>query len=560
MKLTDKKDEVKTAVLNAKPGEIITLKGYAGTGKTATAAEIIADFSNTHGLFGQVPVLVAAPTAAAVAVLKSKLASKSLNIAFKTLASVCQKHVEIVTFLDTDFIIDDEHISDLYQVLAKFGCDQKQIETFVQVITQSFKTSSGERKVNIYNVDLARLNEFFNERFKGSVKATTRNDFILLHPQDIASTLAKYALVVLDEMSMVGSELFNAFHQAIQLLENRAPVVLTCGDPGQLQPVQAKMNDAMLSAPDGKHSFLLEEILRSTDGIAQLGQFIRKGVPIDGLADFFEDAIDVIRTQQDTQSLLKSQEQKLLEADVVISYRNNVVKQANEFIRAKKITYDQLHSLQVGEPIVIKQNAGYAGGGYITFANGELYQVAKIYEPTTAIMKYFSAIENCSSHRFNIRLDVLDDEKNAIAIKEAILQKLGQADATSEMGALGYIYEGLSSRNLLMVEFISPLGATNTAIVKHDLKDDTSNIAKIAMKVMANFSKAMDGQLPYVKADFGYAVTIHKAQGSEWKNVCCILFKNDLAIAGKLNPQDRKSLPYTAVTRAKEKVKILYVV
>lgn len=49
--------------------------------------------------------------------------------------------------------------------------------------------------------------------------------------------------------------------------------------------------------------------------------------------------------------------------------------------------------------------------------------------------------------------------------------------------------------------------------------------------------------------DFGYAITVHKAQGSEWRNVVVLDIQNSWA--------DRKRWLYTAITRSKERLTIL---
>lgn len=52
-----------------------------------------------------------------------------------------------------------------------------------------------------------------------------------------------------------------------------------------------------------------------------------------------------------------------------------------------------------------------------------------------------------------------------------------------------------------------------------------------------------------VELDYGYAITVHKSQGSEWNRVALV---DDFLM--KEQPQFRKRWLYTAVTRAKEKI------
>lgn len=53
--------------------------------------------------------------------------------------------------------------------------------------------------------------------------------------------------------------------------------------------------------------------------------------------------------------------------------------------------------------------------------------------------------------------------------------------------------------------------------------------------------------------DYGYAITVHKAQGSEWDHVCLI---DDGMFDGWGNSEDRKRWLYTAISRASETVTI----
>jgi exodeoxyribonuclease-5 len=52
--------------------------------------------------------------------------------------------------------------------------------------------------------------------------------------------------------------------------------------------------------------------------------------------------------------------------------------------------------------------------------------------------------------------------------------------------------------------------------------------------------------------DFGYAITCHKAQGSQWKDVCIV---DESAVFNRNGSQDKWL--YTAITRASEKVTVI---
>ena len=70
MKLSEEQEKVLDAVVEANPGDIITLIGYAGTGKTVTASACVkAIIENRENP----KVLICAPTASALSVLKNKI-------------------------------------------------------------------------------------------------------------------------------------------------------------------------------------------------------------------------------------------------------------------------------------------------------------------------------------------------------------------------------------------------------------------------------------------------------------------------------------------------------
>ena len=91
MELTEKQAAVLTAVQNANAGDFIVLRGFAGTGKSVTASEIMKKLN--------VPTLVLTPTAAALAVLQRKIDSLGIkNVECRTIASVMTLHQSVIRF------------------------------------------------------------------------------------------------------------------------------------------------------------------------------------------------------------------------------------------------------------------------------------------------------------------------------------------------------------------------------------------------------------------------------------------------------------------------------
>src|SRR5699024_9592667 len=67
-------------------------------------------------------------------------------------------------------------------------------------------------------------------------------------------------------------------------------------------------------------------------------------------------------------------------------------------------------------------------------------------------------------------------------------------------------------------------------------------------------NKNGDMACPLIWVKFAHALTVHKSQGSEWNNVVYVVQASDMKINSGTN------LPYTAITRAKNNIDIVYVV
>ena len=121
----------------------------------------------------------------------------------------------------------------------------------------------------------------------------------------------------------------------------------------------------------------------------------------------------------------------------------------------------------------------------------------------------------------------------------------------------------LATSAIELVDLKSKLGDVSTAWVFKDNQEwkhrNTSDAQQYrdADKIVNNFAELtysyLDEFRPLVHTNFGYAMTVHKSQGSEWPSVTYLVTQKDLNIM-----RGKPNLSYTAVSRAEDDVKIIY--
>ncbi|MGD9738440.1 MAG: ATP-dependent RecD-like DNA helicase [Bauldia sp.] len=113
---------------------------------------------------------------------------------------------------------------------------------------------------------------------------------------------------------------------------------------------------------------------------------------------------------------------------------------------------------------------------------------------------------------------------------------------------------GLLNGGLWSVRSARPGGAKSIVvdIESTDLPDQLTHTAKVRREFFTGQEQELtwDARRNYDEFDFGYALTVHKAQGSQWGNV--VLFDQSAAFGA-----DRNRWLYTGITRAAERVTIV---
>lgn len=189
---------------------VAVLEGYAGTGKTTLIGHLLAVLME-DGRFG--PIAVAAPTNKAVRVLREKILS----------AGVSMPHAPV----DPD-----------------------------------------QRNRSVGALDFASIHSFLG------LKMTEREDGTQECKAARDPSLHEYALVIVDECSMIGSELFQRI-----LIAKRDALVLFVGDPAQLPPIEPGENLSPTFAKVQLKVHLSEVVRQAADNpIIALSVVLRKAI------------------------------------------------------------------------------------------------------------------------------------------------------------------------------------------------------------------------------------------------------------------------------------------
>jgi exodeoxyribonuclease V len=267
------------------------------------------------------------------------------------------------------------------------------------------------------------------------------------------SPLAKAALIIIDECSMVDEQLGK------DLMSFGTPI-LVLGDPGQLPPVTGG-GYFTEQEPD----YLLSEIHRQAkdNPIIQLAMDVREGREI-MRGDY--GSAQVISKSEVTQSLV-------LDADQVLVGTNRTRRRYNQRLRELKgFSADYPQS---GDKLVCLRNDPAKG-----LLNGSLWQV-------------MSSSRETVKPGINLMIRPEDDDMDR--------------------------------------------GAAKIKLLKAAFEESETEIPWSTRK-------------RYDEFDFGYALTVHKAQGSQWNNV--VLFDESFAFR-----DSRERWLYTAITRAAETLTIV---
>lgn len=495
--------------------KIFLLRGYAGTGKTVTLSHIISDshFKN---------ILVIAPTVKALSVLRGKLPKKvpGKTIDFSTMSKLIETPSEKITVFEQEFklnqtdLFGSNGLKDMLQKLQVWDDD---------IITQrTIYKKAGEKNEIKYIINEDLLDKNIKSKFGQSMSTPVEPDFIFKDIDEVVRVLMNYDIIMIDEMSMINEDSISQISQAMKQVSSLK--LLMSGDKGQLPPVNGQLNHFFDLENPGDEVFKvdLEKILRSTDNIALVAQMIRQGVEIEQLAMTIENGSIV---NVDAETFCRQNQDLLRSIDIALAFTNKDVNTFNSEIRKAKGFSGK--GANVGEPVIVLENSVPNEDGLVPFANGEEFLITNKYSQKDALERVKEAFKSIGS------------DATIRSLKEEI-----------EV----YVEAGVVE----LIELQDALNQTHFAFIPIDFEKQYGYNWKNMKEAFKNFAHLNDGELPLLHVTYSYARTIHKSQGSEWTNVLLWLTSKNMWAMGKDNVKNKRSLPYTGYTRARETCHLVY--
>lgn len=297
-------------------------------------------------------------------------------------------------------------------------------------------------------------------------------------------------LIVIEEASMVGEQMFEDIYSVALELGCH---ILCVGDPFQLPPVEVESKDK--SVPFG---LLLPNFKYDTQ--ADLTEITRQALesPIirASMKLRFGDAAEAVMEMPRVRpaEMLEKHLELLNTNGVVICHKNSSRHELNRRIREhKNLSKLTLHD---GEPVLVLRN-------------------------------------NYQLNRFNGEVLKFDGWVKTPGKQYEIYDRWRQSVDHASFG-------------LATVE-----GGEECGIVPKAVFGSLDSLSVSAIEQVAR--TALGPKVPYLHCSFGYTLTAHKSQGSEWKDVMVVVERSVQPYT-----KDGRRWLYTAVTRARENVSIVW--
>ena len=360
-------------------------------------------------------------------------------------------------------------------------------------------------------------------------EATTVHSLIKIIPHKVipiynAHNKLPYDVVLVDEVSMLDLSLF---HNLVKALPQNCRLILL-GDRNQLSSVEAGAVLAEISnyAITSKQSFFteLQKGYRCNEVISELAKLINAD-------DFLDHYTQLLKTKNSTTwphicSLFNKNNISFDEEHIITWYKdiNSASKLANESLKKNSLNPNAKESFY---PFVqyLKEKTQNGTQGL------ELNEIYKAFE----LLNYFRIL--CSNRNGPLGQNILNELISNQVFFEIYNKKRRESD------------KFFTGQVVMVTQNNQALGLANGDIGFCAPDKNHNNALRIFFEATSTDKERIVNPIFLNDYDLGFAMTVHKSQGSEYNTVALITSLVD-------NPVLTKELMYTAITRARDKVKL----
>ena len=339
-------------------------------------------------------------------------------------------------------------------------------------------------------------------------------------------------VVIIDESSMIDDSLL----AAINMIKPFVKGIIFMGDAAQLSPVQHE-DGRKSKVFEGDNTLELTKVERTGDNpVLKECTNLRNGLPltyqthlVNGQGVVYQHNTDINGIKLLLSQIISSTDEQNHNAFRICCGTNNAVQQMNDAVR--EIMFgDAKAPIHIGEIITAYDNVGY-------FMNSVDYVVSNVGQEKT--------------YTFNTRFGSVTAKVQNIVLNE-IGAKTGHQVTILALDNEPSVYNQIAAINK---QFHASLN--NPAI-----KKDPYAFKKIAKEfaefrsAFASMKSIVEDRRTVVKKqfDFGYALTVHKSQGSTYDQV---MFHEPSVENAKFLESTKQQLKYVAVSRARSRVYVL---
>jgi len=513
--------------------KIYGLFGYGGTGKTTIIVELIKNLLTQKYIKS---IIFTAPTNKALNVIKNKFA-----LAIK----------EIFKFLDMEF-------------------DEK----------NSFETNLEKLKKYKINIDFATIHRLMKYKTEFNI------DGEMIFVREKENLLDNYDIVIIDECSMVS---INLIFDIILEINKFKTKIIFLGDPAQLPPVNERFSSVFMNKKNilsidnvkryiininkenyelfcniiiNMNIFVLKEVIRTkNNSIISACNLVRDWIfgtdDLYNINNYCDDNFKIfpfdklIKTNTEWYRIFESIIK--IESDtIIITWTNDETNKYNDYCRKLLFNKSILDKYVIGDILILNEFYNINSFKMNTSEKIIVNQIEiidyKIEKMSDKVNKSVRVLKNYRIIEKKYKNFIESINNLQIVIKCYKLKVLKIDDNTYyEINVI--IDDEKEKHKNIITNIIEEIKKFRQTIIETTQLSSIDNLL-IQPLWKEFYSKYID---PFASVSYGYAITCHKAQGSNYKNV----FVDFADISKNRNEDEMKRCMYTAMSRTIDKLYIL---